>query len=214
MITYIFKHKKIILVGSVVLFILIYFTIGYRLHRDIPTDVLSNADVLWNEQMLKGVGASYSDGKRKPAVSNSEVLYRENPREAIYDKSGILIKSQLYNGYMYIEGGAIDIIKGPIYDYELYGRVVGQHHIYHRFAWNDHYHYSHSDYYLVKRNNDTNTAILVKQWNRSQAQYGSLQYDDSNNILHVKLCGAINDTVIPDVELYKDEKMTFIQCTK
>lgn len=206
--------KVIILIVLTALFALGYFVIDYRPLKDIPENVLNKANVIWNTKMIEGVGVYYTNGTERPAISDDKDLYSEDPRQAIYGKSGIIINFQLYNGYVSFKGGQIDIVKGPMYSYELYGRVVGQYIIPHRFAWNNEYHYSYTDYYLLKRNKDTGYATLVRMWGRSTAQYGSLQYDHNKNILHIKLCGADDDSMTVDIELYEDEKLPIIQCTK
>ncbi len=209
--------KKAILLSLLILltlFVLGFLIIDYRSVNNIPEDILSRADTIWETYMIKGMGVYYDNGKEYPPISEEDDSYMENPKEASWTKSGIIIKLPLDNGYARFEGGAIDVVKGPTYDYELYGRIVGQYHIPHKLAWNDEYHYSHSDYYLLKRNNNTGLATIVKKWTGSTAQYGSLQYDHNTNILHIKLCGAGDESINVDTELFEDNKPTTVQCTK
>ncbi len=158
------KRLGLSLLCLFVLIVLVYLAIGYHSPKTIPTDVLSRADVFWNSSMLNGTGAYYvNDRVKGSAVSQGEDSYLEAPRQAVFGKSGIVINLQLDNGYLSVEGGPIDIVRGPSYSYELYGREVGQHYFPFRFSWDDSYHYFYSDFYLVKRSNVTKKGELVKE---------------------------------------------------
>lgn len=215
--------KKSLVVGLVGLVILslfvgsFYYFYSFFTQQSLetfPLETVDKADTLWRESMLDGIGAYVENGERGPAISDDKDSYREDPRQAIYGKSGIVINSALEKGgYMRIEGGPIDIVEGPVYEYVLYGRIVGRYYTPHWFSWDNAYRYSHSDYYLLKRNKGTDVAVVLKDWKHLRSQYGSLQFDEATKILHVKFCSGADDAMPVDVELNRDEKMPIVQCT-
>lgn len=82
----------------------------------------------------------------------------------------------------------IDIVEGDTVEYVLYGKEVGQYYIPSKLAWNDVYRFSHADFYLIKRDIETQIGEIVKEWKNVPNSYGHLLYDPVSQLLTVDLC--------------------------
>lgn len=209
------KKNPVILLVILVAFVLpVYWYIAPQwVPPSISSENFSRANTKWQTVMIEGIGLYAKDSVLQLPNSESEDVYREDPTQAVYGRSGIRIHQSLKNGYLSMEGGPIDIVHGSEYDYVLYGRRVGQYYMRSKLSWNNEYHYLHTDYYLVKRGVSTKSAELVSEWLSTNAQYASMRYVEERRILLIRFCPGREEEVPVDGTLFPDEGVAFVTCT-
>ena len=168
----------------------------------IPDEVLREADAAWERHMLNREGAYYILGDEyHPSFSDRAEQYA-NQINGTWSTSTIIVKAELAKegNYMRMRGGPMDIIKGDTINYVLYGKEVGQHYMPFRGAWNDVYHFSHADYYLLRENTGTNETEIIRTWPDKPNAYGQLFFDEETNMLTVELCGiGVAELIVTDI---------------
>lgn len=209
------KKNSIILLFIFVSFALLaYWYIAPRwVPPSISSENFARANTKWQTVMIEGMGLYVHDDQLQLPNSENEDVYREDPTQAVYGRSGIRIHQSLENGYLSMEGGPIDIVRGSDHEYVLYGRKVGQYYMWSRLSWDNEYHYSHTDYYLVKRSTSTKIAEVVSEWLATDAQYASMRYVKERGILSIRFCPGGEEEVSVDGTLFSDEGTAFITCT-
>ncbi len=209
------KKNSIILLALLVAFVLLsyWYVAPQWVPPSISSENFARANTKWQTAMIEGMGLYAYDDQLQLPSSESEDVYREDPTQAVYGRSGIRIHQSLENGYLSMEGGPIDIVRGPDHDYVLYGRKVGQYYMWSRLSWDNQYQYLHNDYFLVKRSTSTKIAEVVSEWLAIDAQYASMRYVKERGILSIRFCSGREVEVSVDGTLFPDEGIAFVTCT-
>lgn len=173
----------------------------------IPIEVLTDGNKKWEKHMLNGEGAYYSHSTEyEPPISSEEDWFGQSIDTATYGKSAIIIRSEYFHpGYMIMEGGPLDIVKGETTEYVLYGKEVGQTYMPYRLSFDDAYQFSHADFYLIRRDAKTKKGVIVKEWLNTKNSSGHLLYDDKTRTITVDLCSiGVEEILVNDILEKKD----------
>jgi hypothetical protein len=215
--------KKVVEVVGVTLILLVGLVIVgfYLLFQpyqvpSIPDSVIADADKIFVEHMLAGEGAyRLRTGEVRSSYSQTEPNYM-NHLSGGGNRLSINLNVNLENAsgaYFIMRGQPLDIVRGPEYEYLLYGRELGVYYVPHKNSWDDTYKWLSSDFYLVRKNVTTATSEIVRKYEDVASASGSLQYKEGTGEIRVLICGVADEFVAVKDELEDNTALFRLSCS-